>query len=897
MNCTKCNKINDNDAKFCIYCGSDFQSNESKKVWKIGRNPENDIVKNYPMVSGNHCQITNQNNQFFLMDLQSSNGTFINGLNLEPNKDYVLQKNDKVNLGSYDLNIDFLFSASASDNENKFIREQKSGSQKRLSIGRSTKSDIIIDYPQVSSLHAWLINDGNKWFVEDRNSSNHTYVNDRSRPIKKEQIAYDDTIYFGSYKISAGRLLSMKKNTALGRGNPHSITIKNTQTIFGRDPKAGIFLNYSQISWHHARLTVKQDSFFIEDLNSTNGTFVNGKKIKSCLVSSSDIISLGSYSFKLTEDNKIIKRDHQNDICLDAENITIEVYDKNTRKPKKLLNNISFSIYPTEFVGLMGPSGAGKTTLMLALNGYWPPKPEHGFSKINNQSLYNNYNLFRGYIGYVPQDDIIHQELTVYEALYYTARLRLPSDTSKKEINERIDKVLTQLGLLDDNSDVRNIIIGSPEKKGISGGQRKRVNLAMELLTDPSILFLDEPTSGLSSQDTLIVMDLLRRLANEGKTIILTIHQPSLEAYKKMDNVIILSQGKLMYYGPAYPDSITFFNPDIPDDQVVGNADNALKGMAAKSDSEWEKHYNSSSYFEKYIQNRQKKNESSNNSNGSNKIFAKNNFSSSFFQWWILTRRYFTVKRKDVINTAILLLQAPIIAFLISLVFHNNENTYIPLFLLVISALWFGTSNSAREIVAEKAIYQRERMVNLKIHSYVFSKFAVLGFLCLIQCIVLVGIVYTILELKGNIYLLLGVMFITALSGLSIGLFLSSITKTQQAAVAIVPIILLPMVILGGGMQFVCEMNKPAIALSYIMPSRWAFEQVLHIEDNSKEQKTDSQSNLSNSLDSKKAIPCYVKKLFDEYENSEITIISVLIVFVSIFILLTMINLKRRDIV
>ena len=891
MNCTKCNKTNDEDAKFCNYCGSDFLINEpNNKSWMIGRSRKNNIVINKPIVSNSHCQISRQNNLFLIMDLKSSNGTFINGIKLEPLKEYTLQQIDKVHLGSHHLNIDFLFSLSPTDNE--YGKEIEPGSQKRLSIGRSTKSDIIIDYPQVSSQHAWLIRDGDKWFVEDRNSSNHTYLNDRSRPIRKEQITYEDTIYLGSYKIAARRLLSMKKNTALGRGNPKRITIKDAQTLFGRDPKADIYLNYSQISWHHARLTAKQDSFFLEDLNSTNGTFVNGQRIDACVVSSNDIISLGSYSFKLTEDNKIIKRDHQNDIRLDAENITIEVYDKKARQPKKLLNNISFSIYPTEFVGLMGPSGAGKTTLMLALNGYWPPK--NGSSKINNQSLYNNYNLFRGYIGYVPQDDIIHQELTVYEALFYTAKLRLPSDTSKQEINDRIDNVLTQLGLLGKNIDVRNIIIGSPEKKGISGGQRKRVNLAMELLTDPSLLFLDEPTSGLSSQDTLIVMDLLRKLANEGKTIILTIHQPSLEAYKKMDNVIILSQGALMYYGPAYPDSITFFNPDVPDDQVIGNADNALKGMATKPDSDWENRYNSSNYYYKYINERQNKNSKS--ANDSNNTIAKNNFSSSFVQWWILTKRYFTVKRKDLINTAILLLQAPIIAILVSLVFQNNDNSSIPLFLLVIAALWFGTSNSAREIVAEKAIYQRERMVNLKIHSYVFSKFAVLGFLCMIQCIILVGIVYAMLELDGNVYLFLAVLFLTALSGLSIGLFLSSITQTQQAAVAIVPIILLPMVILGGGMQPIKDMNEPAVALSYFMPSRWAYEQMLHIEDHNKEEKSDSQDN-SNTTDTKQAKPTAVKLSFGDYENNQGVIILALFSFVSIFIFLTMINIKRRDIV
>lgn len=213
------------------------------------------------------------------------------------------------------------------------------------------------------------------------------------------------------------------------------------------------------------------------------------------------------------------------------------------------------------------------------------------------------------------------------------------------------------------------MIIGSAEKKGISGGQRKRVNLAMELLTDPSLLFLDEPTSGLSSQDTLVVMDVLRKFADGGKTIILTIHQPSLEAYKKMDNVIILSSGKLMYYGPAHPDSLTFFNPGIHPEKVTDNADNALKGLATCSEEEWQREYKKSDYYKNYVEER-KNQECPIDWKKRQQISGHFNLR----QWWTLTCRYFAVKRKDIVNTAILLLQAPVIAILIALAFHGDKN-------------------------------------------------------------------------------------------------------------------------------------------------------------------------------------------------------------------------------
>ena len=789
----------------------------------------------------------------------------------------------------------------------------------RLSIGRGQENDIVLDFPHISYEHAWLIQGQGEWLIEDRNSTNHTYVNDRSQPVSRKRIDDNDTIFFGSYKISVTRLLKMKKDSVLGCTDNHAISIAGAETIFGRDPASTIHLDFPQISWHHARLVYKDNEYILKDLGSTNGTFVNGSKISSCKITPSDDISFGSFSFRLTEDYKIVKRDYRDDIRLDAENISIVVKDHKTGGNKTLLDNVSLSIYPSEFIGLMGPSGAGKTTLLLALNGYLPPNT--GSSKINGRSLYNNYDAYRGSIGYVPQDDVLHPELTVYEALYYTAKLRLPSDTRDKEIELIINRILSQLGLLDPedkNKDVRNVIIGSPEKKGISGGQRKRVNLAMELLTGPSLLFLDEPTSGLSSEDTLVVMDVLRKLANEGKTIILTIHQPSLEAYRKMDNVIILSSGKLMYYGPAYPDSITFFNPEdqpgevrgeeinMPDANckcpecghnwydVTNNADNVLRGLSGRSDEEWVREYNKSEYYQTYIRDR--KDSDASEINAEEKA-QKASYPFNLRQWWSLTKRYFIVKKKDWVNTAILLTQAPIIAVIISIVFSRNSNHTIPLFLLVLSSVWFGASNSAREIVAENAIYRRERMVKLKIPSYFFSKYAVLSLLCFIQCVIMVGIIYPALGLKGNLFQMIAVTFLSSLAGLSIGLFISSIMKTQQAAIAIVPIVLLPMVILSGGIISVKQMNKPTLAMSYAMPTRWAFEKIIHVEDDGNAEYNNNQ-HAPNSGANRGANPAsYTNQLYGDNWKKDETIIFIMVGFILSFIGLTMGVLKKKDIV
>ncbi|MEJ0000419.1 MAG: ATP-binding cassette domain-containing protein [Verrucomicrobiota bacterium] len=171
---------------------------------------------------------------------------------------------------------------------------------------------------------------------------------------------------------------------------------------------------------------------------------------------------------------------------------------------------------------------------------------------------------FGSLIGYVPQEDLLHPELTVRQTLFYQAKLRLPNDVSSREIAQSIDRLCEQLGLYRPGGiDVRDVIVGSPERKGLSGGQRKRLSLAIELLTDPKVLFLDEPTSGLSSRDTRLVMEMLRTLASERNiTVVITIHQPSLRVYRLLDKVIYLKSGKLGYFGEAYPDSISYFLPD-----------------------------------------------------------------------------------------------------------------------------------------------------------------------------------------------------------------------------------------------------------------------------------------------------------------------------------------------
>ena len=794
------------------------------KTWTIGKNPKCNIVVNVPTVSGRHCRLTENDQGYLLEDLGSTNGTFVGGKRIAGT--IKIKRDTPVLLGlGTELPWENVPRPKASGSATQVELEIK------LTIGSGKDNDIIYDLPMVSSKHAKIKISGKTAELEDLESSNGTFVNSRHNRISKITISPDDVVFFGSYRVPASKLINA--GNTVDEKESATMCVQNKPIVLGRDASCDEVIPHPLVSRRHASFGVLNDKLYVEDLNSGNGTFVNGKKVLGTInVSPGDIIQIASFSYCVQSNGVLTRANTQDNLSIEAESVSI------TLGGTPLLENISLTICPGEFVGLMGPSGAGKTLLLSALNGYLPPTS--GRILINGQDLYANYDIFRGQIGYVPQDDIVHSTLTVSEALYYTARLRMPSDTTDDEIKARIEGVLAQLEL----TGQKNVLIGSAEQRGISGGQRKRVNLAMELITEPSLLILDEPTSGLSSEDTLNVMKLLRGLADKGMTILMTIHQPSLEAYQQMDNLILVAKdanakrpGRLAFYGPAYPDAIQFFRtpdkhsqPDIPD--LI------LSGLAAKPADEWISKYKQSPYFEEFIENR-----SGNHEGGQiteDKIAEGP--AELIQQASTLTRRGIAIKLRDKVNTAILLLQAPVVASLIVMVYSKASDSLSEencqkvsadiahaIFFLCIAALWFGCSNSAREIVSELAIYKRERMVNLKIICYLISKFSVLGVFCAFQCICLFMIVDYGCDLGTPILWLLPMLFLISMVGVGVGLTISAFSKTSEVALGMLPLVIIPMVLLGGGVKPVHE-NEAIEPIAIIVPSRWAFEAVLLVE-------------------------------------------------------------------
>ncbi|RAL20705.1 hypothetical protein DL240_15415 [Lujinxingia litoralis] len=712
------------------------------------------------------------------------------------------------------------------------------GGERSLVIGRDQSCDIVLDAPQISRRHVSLTPLGpGRWLARDLNTANGTFVGSTQRRLTQAEVHRKDVLFLGSYRFPLSRIQDFERQQTPRSGNPLALPADKPIITLGRGPANDIVLQSPQVSRHHARLVRESGGLFLEDLSSANGTFVGGQRVQRAPVEHGQIFSLGSFALRLDLERMRLQKSYRGDILLQAENLRVEV--PTPHGPRRLLDGISFTVYPTELVGLLGPSGAGKTTLLNALIAY--NRPSFGRTLLNGDEIFAHFDRYRGAIGYVPQEDIIHSELTVYQALYYTAKLRLPPDTTDEEIDQRIWQVLHDLEI----SDTAPLRIGSPEQKSISGGQRKRVNLAMELLTDPSLLCLDEPTSGLASEDALNVMRLLRRLADRGKTILLTIHQPSLKAYRLMDNTLYLADGEQVYYGPAYPDSMLYFHPEVAPDAPAARALLSDPGscmrplVAAKRSGEpmetFAARYRQSAYFDEFVSGRRR------DPAQVNLTAAPPRKPPSFElrQLRTLTHRFLTIKLKDRIGTLILLIQAPIVAMLLNLVFIQDEggvftrmeHTPLALFLLVISAIWFGGSNAAREIVREQAVYRRERMVNLSIPAYVASKFVVLGLLCLVQCVALLGLTYGPLDFHGAPLLHLLTLWLCALAGVAAGLLLSAAVRTSEAAIAMVPIVLIPQVILGGAIMPVARMDTWTRTLSATTFSRFGFEAMLHTEE------------------------------------------------------------------
>ena len=581
----------------------------------------------------------------------------------------------------------------------------------------------------------------------------------------------------------------------------------------GRLPECDLEIASPLISREHARLYCEPAGVEIEDLRSTNGTFVNGQRLSGRVrLKQGDRVAIASFAFLFTGET-LEPIDMSGRVCVEVRGLYKEVIDRSTKQTRRLLDDISLVIEPGEFVVIFGTSGSGKSTLLDTLNGRRPATG--GQVLFNGTDLYASFDAFRASIGYVPQQDIVHRKISVRHALEYTAHLRLPPDTSEEEINAYISKVLDKVEL----AEKAELPIDTPAP--LSGGQLKRVSLAVELVANPNILFLDEVTSGLDAGTDKRMMRLFANLAADQKTVICVTH--TLENIDVCHQVVLLHKGKLVYFGPPKEAAGHF---------GVQRLSDVYELLESSPANLWEETYRQSTFYQTYILDRLSSHDPNNST--TYKLTEQNTVKnrSPWFDWRqtiTLMRRYLDLIVSDKKNLLILLLQAPLIAVVIGLVFDTKG---IPaqraaaesqiFFILVLSSIWFGTLNSARELVKELPIYLRERSVNLGIMPYLVSKLLPLAFLCLIQCALLMGIVSLLVELPGSYLWRVAALFTAGMAATCMGLAVSAFVDSNDKAVAMAPILLIPQVVLSNAVVRLGDVGL--IVAKSSMVSLWALD-------------------------------------------------------------------------
>jgi ABC-type multidrug transport system ATPase subunit len=563
----------------------------------------------------------------------------------------------------------------------------------------------------------------------------------------------------------------------------------------GRQANCDLAIASPLVSRQHAEIHNENGVIVLRDLGSTNGTYVNAQRVLAPVpLKRGDRVEIATFAFVFTGES-LEPVDSAGRVRLETQGLGKEVRDRATGHTKKLLQDINLVVEPGELVAIFGTSGSGKSTLLDALNGRRPGSS--GRVLYNGIDLYHAFDLFRAAIGYVPQQDIVHRKISIQNALRYTARLRLPADTSHQEIDHYVGRVLQQVGLSEKGASP----IDTPSP--LSGGQLKRVSLAVELIANPNILFLDEVTSGLDAGTDKKMMQLFSELASDQKTVICVTH--TLENIDVCNLVLLLHHGRMVYFGPPRGAREHF---------GVQRLSDVYDLIETRPAEHWADQFRQSATYRTYISDRMTESDPSELTQRTLSLQTENR-EPRLFRWpqlLTLMRRYLDLLHSDRRNLAILLLQAPLIAILIGLVFDASgplpqraaAESQIA-FILVISAIWCGCLNSTREVVKELPIYMRERAVNLGIGPYLFSKLIPMSVLCLLQCLSLLGIVTFMSSWSGDLLPRLVTLFATGMAATTMGLAVSTFVDTNDKAVAVVPILLIPQVILS---NFVVQLGK-----------------------------------------------------------------------------------------
>ncbi len=726
-----------------------------------------------------------------------------------------------------------------------------------FTLGRAPDNDLVLNYPTVSSHHARLEQHGTFYQIIDLSSTNGTTVNGQRLPPHQPQLLKaGDILRIGDVQ---GNSVSLAFQGGGGGGQAQRGTIlldpnqfTAPQVTLGRDPQSNVPLPSPMASWHHARIDHTPQGDVLHDLGSTNGTFVNGQRITRHTLRQGDMIQIGPFRLTYTATG-LAQAANVGQIRLDGIHLKRRVKDRKSGGTKLILNDVTLSIQPGEFVAIVGGSGAGKSTLVKALNGQ--SRADEGYVLLNGDDFYVHFDQYRLQLGYVPQEDIVHRDLTVESALRYAARLRLPPDTQAVEIERRIDDVLTRLDMVDKRKD---------SIATLSGGQRKRVNIAVEMLADPDLFFLDEPSSGLDPGTEKKLMYDMQRVADSGKTVILITH--ATDNVGLCDHIAFMGYGgHLVFFGPP-GEALTFF-------QAQSFADIYLKLNSAQEVQYWRQAYEQSLYYQQYVVNRISTAARPLNGGAGQHRPHRLGLADSTRQFGILTQRHLELIFRNKFSLFVLLAVMPIISLLLLMISspfwltgkydpdpvcaginwdspiaitqcieqhltHDLQSkdsaTYtianqaqVLLFMLAFASSLLGIFGAAFEIVKEKPIYERERMINLNLGAYLLSKFVVLGGFAILQSFLLLFVISLgvrlptkplILPVPAELYFSL---LLTIWASVGLGLLVSALVPNRDVVVYGMLLVLIMQIIFAG---VLFDLPNSVELVSNLTVTRWSLD-------------------------------------------------------------------------
>lgn len=676
-------------------------------------------------------------------------------------------------------------------------------------FGRSENNSIRLNSGIVSGNHGDIYLQQGRFYVRDNHSSNGSYIAYGTQFMQMTPEQYyggdgrDMIIRLGTnHSMDGIDPVLFLYNGRQKDGRWKTYSLHDGDNSIGRAADCDIRIKNVAVSRYHAGIRKVQNQYYVFDNGSTNGVFVNGSRIvKPYCLSNKDIFTILNTTFIYDGDVLYYK--------VNPEGIALEIHDLNKDVPAKggkktILDKVSLSIQPNEFVAIIGGSGAGKTTLMTAMSGF--DSKVTGQVYCNGTNLRENFQTLKNIIGFVPQQDIIYENITLKKMLYYTAKMKMPQDTSNAEIDERIEEVLGMVEL----SEHKDTYI-----RRLSGGQKKRASIAVELLANPGLFFLDEPTSGLDPGTEEHLMRTLSKLSKEQeKTIVMVTH--TINNLDLCDKVIIMGYGgRLCYCGSPAGIKDFFRTDDLVKVYDIITAD--PKG--------WETKFRMSGINPVNAHASQEGGEP-----------IKPRKVNGFAQLGILTRRYTTLIMNDMQRLALIFGQPLIIGLLLTLVagtgiYEKFTETQSILFTLMSGGIWMGLLNTIQEVNKERVILKREYMGNLKLPIYMLSKYIVQGVISLIQAVILV-VTFVLVKgtpsCKGVIISnatveMIVLIFLTIYASAGMGLLLSSITKSADRAMAIAPFVLIIQLIFSG---ILFELTGATDKISYVTFSRWAMESI-----------------------------------------------------------------------